>query len=398
MKRLFSGIIVSGFVFLLLLLTAPVQEASSAALKSAADTKLSKATVSVEKGERKKLRLRNRPAGASVSFKSSKPKVAKVTKYGNVYGKRAGKATITVTVKVGNEIKKLKCRVTVTAGKKEKETQMNTAKRINSLYYSYNNSFGDGSYSVELSRTDEGILFTYSEMMTRYEYEPVKMDEVALNALEIICEDRKIEAWNGFHESDDECLDGDGFSLSIGYEDGMLSASGSNAYPDGYYDFITEFKKVCEPYINEIREAARQKYLTKKHEKNITSFMISISNSDYPKDHDIFIRAYIMNGVTTLEYRITLGKDDLYKAGYYHFYGEVPSKRVDFSKLEAIVSKYDLNRLNDITYDETGDEWYQIEYCYGEDYDIGFMGSKPFENYAAVRSELMDFIFGMVEE
>lgn len=48
-----------------------------------------------------------------------------------------------------------------------------------------------------------------------------------------------VEAWDGFDETDQNVLDGDGFWLEIELEDGgTVSAHGTNAYPPNYHEFI----------------------------------------------------------------------------------------------------------------------------------------------------------------
>ena len=72
-------------------------------------TKLSSKKIVLQVGKTKKLKVKNKPAGVKVIWKSSKKKVATVSKKGKVKAKKAGKTTI--TAKVGK--KKYKCRVIV---------------------------------------------------------------------------------------------------------------------------------------------------------------------------------------------------------------------------------------------------------------------------------------------
>ncbi|WP_215724909.1 Ig-like domain-containing protein, partial [Eubacterium ventriosum] len=72
-------------------------------------TRLSSKKIVLQVGKTKKLKVKNKPAGVKVVWKSSKKKVATVSKKGKVKAKKAGKTTI--TAKVGK--KKYKCRVIV---------------------------------------------------------------------------------------------------------------------------------------------------------------------------------------------------------------------------------------------------------------------------------------------
>ena len=72
-------------------------------------TRLSSKKIVLQVGKTKKLKVKNKPAGVKVVWKSSKKKVATVSKKGKVKAKKPGKATI--TAKVGK--KKYKCKVIV---------------------------------------------------------------------------------------------------------------------------------------------------------------------------------------------------------------------------------------------------------------------------------------------
>ena len=72
-------------------------------------TRLSSKKIVLQVGKTKKLKVKNKPAGVKVVWKSSKKKVATVSKKGKVKAKKLGKTTI--TAKVGK--KKYKCKVVV---------------------------------------------------------------------------------------------------------------------------------------------------------------------------------------------------------------------------------------------------------------------------------------------
>ena len=72
-------------------------------------TRLSSKKIVLQVGKTKKLKMKNKPAGVKVVWKSSKKKVATVSKKGKVKAKKPGKTTI--TAKVGK--KKYKCKVIV---------------------------------------------------------------------------------------------------------------------------------------------------------------------------------------------------------------------------------------------------------------------------------------------
>lgn len=90
----------------------PYQPAEAKAKKAA--VKPAKVTISV--GQKKKLKLTRKPAGAKITWKSTNKKVAKVNKKGVVKGKKPGKATIKIKIKPKKgKAYTLKSRVTVKA-------------------------------------------------------------------------------------------------------------------------------------------------------------------------------------------------------------------------------------------------------------------------------------------
>lgn len=103
---------------------------ASAAKKPA----LSSKKVTLKVGQKKTLKVKNKIKGSTYKWKSSKVKVAKVTKKGVVKAVKAGTATITCKVKTKATKKKkaktytLKCKVTVKSKKKPKPTAKPTAK------------------------------------------------------------------------------------------------------------------------------------------------------------------------------------------------------------------------------------------------------------------------------
>ena len=84
--------------------------------------KLNKKNVTLAVGKTQKLKVKNLPKNATVSWKSSKKSVASVSNKGKIKAKKAGKATIRCKVTYGSKRKTLKCKVNVTGKKKNKKS------------------------------------------------------------------------------------------------------------------------------------------------------------------------------------------------------------------------------------------------------------------------------------
>ena len=74
--------------------------------KAAKKLSISKTSISLKKGNSKTLKIKNLKKGRTVTWKSSKPSVAKVTKTGKVTAKKTGTAVITAK-------QTFQCKVTV---------------------------------------------------------------------------------------------------------------------------------------------------------------------------------------------------------------------------------------------------------------------------------------------
>ncbi|MCQ2432382.1 MAG: hypothetical protein MJ175_07250, partial [Clostridia bacterium] len=126
---------------------------------------------------------------------------------------------------------------------------------ITSFRYSYSNPFGGCGYFYKVRR-DEDDRITFTCYMDEYR----DFGEMTCEISDTVCEDlRKILEecdlikWDGFHESDPDVLDGDGFSLDVYFADECsIRASGSNAFPSGYPDFVTRLDALFAPFTEEL--------------------------------------------------------------------------------------------------------------------------------------------------
>lgn len=91
---------------------------------AAAKPKLSEKTLAMSVGDKKTLKVKNKPEGSTVTWSSNKNSVAKVSKKGVVTAKKAGKAVVTCKVKTTKKTYKLKCKITVTSGTALKITKV----------------------------------------------------------------------------------------------------------------------------------------------------------------------------------------------------------------------------------------------------------------------------------
>lgn len=82
-------------------------------VEAAAKPKLAKKSVSIVIGETSKIKVKNVPKGAKITYKSAQKSIATVSKQGNVKGVKSGTAKITVSVKKNAKTTKLAYKVIV---------------------------------------------------------------------------------------------------------------------------------------------------------------------------------------------------------------------------------------------------------------------------------------------
>ncbi len=118
--------------------------------------------------------------------------------------------------------------------------------------------YGTMAYSTEYEwvKTLTGARLTKYEGDWQYNENTEREDCVAAEVeggkelYDEICgllRDNDVTAWDGFNKTDPDVLDGGGFSFSMALEDGsVVSASGSNAYPGGYGNFLNGLRRILD--------------------------------------------------------------------------------------------------------------------------------------------------------
>ncbi len=104
--------------FLMVILMIPT---TGLTVEAAANPKLAKKSVSIVIGGTSKIKVKNAPKGAKITYKSTKKSIATVSKQGKVKGIKSGTTKITVSVKKNSKTTKLTYKVTVKKPKLSKD-------------------------------------------------------------------------------------------------------------------------------------------------------------------------------------------------------------------------------------------------------------------------------------
>lgn len=104
-----------------------------------------------------------------------------------------------------------------------------------SFEYSHSGTSVDQIYSYAVRTEDGRLLADFDLYCGLHDIRGVPLDEEDAAALRALIDECGLWSWSGFSGSSADVLDGESFSLSAGFEDGArLTASGSNAFPEGY--------------------------------------------------------------------------------------------------------------------------------------------------------------------
>ena len=122
------------------------------------------------------------------------------------------------------------------------------------ISFSYSHGSGMGGFEEYMVfKKDNSVILKY-QCMGCFEEENVekKIDAKYLDDLAGIINDYKIAKWDGFDQSDDGVLDGDGFTLKVEYDDKKsIEAHGYMKYPGNY----KEARDVILDKLEEVRNS-----------------------------------------------------------------------------------------------------------------------------------------------
>ena len=110
-------------------------------------------------------------------------------------------------------------------------------------WFSFGGYLPSQTYEVTM---EEGIY-----RLERDDGASCQLEEEAFNNLLSIIDNNDLYAWDGFNESEQYVLDGEGFSLDISFSDGRhIHAHGDNRFPEGYDAVKNEMVKLFDAILD----------------------------------------------------------------------------------------------------------------------------------------------------
>ncbi|MBQ3384485.1 MAG: hypothetical protein IJG59_04640 [Erysipelotrichaceae bacterium] len=274
---------------------------------------------------------------------------------------------------------------------------------LKAFYYSFRNSFGDGSYSCEIVRkeSDEAVISYETFDHSDYGTMEITVNDDILNTLYQLYLKYQAARWSGYSKYDEGVLDGSGFSLSMEFNDGdTMSCSGENCVPEGYREYEKEMREVLKPYFQQLLDRERDRQIAKGIDGELRTAMINYIGNKFGTDRfEMLIHHY--NGKNrNFDVRISSRTGEFIAKGKYNYYYMLPDEDIGFENIKALIEKYnviswyDWNKASANPYE---DEWFQLGFDFGS-MSIQAMGTEHPENYDEFRRELLQYIVEVIRK
>ena len=277
---------------------------------------------------------------------------------------------------------------------------------IASFSYSYGGSIGGDSWSVEIERQENGdntITYNAMEYGDLGELKMTAGSEL-MQELERIYAEHKLYRWEGYSKTDTGVLDGSGFSLFISFNDGSdMSASGDNAWPEGYNAFITDLAQVLAPYLSGMIKDAQQEKIDAGVSGSLDFVMLNyMQHGDSGSDkYEVMItRPHGGGSRKSFDVQIYSESGEFIEPGKYNYYYDLPADELAIEEFAALFEKYDLIRW--YGWDETAEdynnaEWFQLSFSF-ESGEMQAMGTAHPENYDEFRQEALQLLVKTIRD
>ena len=262
------------------------------------------------------------------------------------------------------------------------------------FYYSYNGSIGGNSFSYEVSKRDEGIIFVFEGLEFRHLGEMrTELDEAFLGKLDSLYRECNLRKWDGYSKTNRMVLDGDGFSLRIKFGNGKsISASGSNCTPKGYREFREKMNALFEPLKEKLLDEAKQKKIKEGLKGKIGFAMVNFIQHGKSGSDRYELMLYTPEiRPKNLELRVKSVSGKYFPKGDITLYQPISDVQPYYDMIEEAFRKYDIIKWYD--YDKTAEdynncEWFQLNFGFENGY-FNACGTEHPENYDEFREALI---------
>lgn len=250
-------------------------------------------------------------------------------------------------------------------------------------------------YKYILSRESDGVYFIYDDTKIENKDEmKIGVDEELLDKVRRLFDKYEVEKWNGYSMEARDVVDGDGFGLEIGFDNGeRLYAHGYHKFPKNYSEFQIEIEALLKPYAEDLLQAQRQKLVEQGVKGDISYLMVN-----FIQEGGNSYQFRLSNNDTGQHYNFNLeivSKDGkFFEKGDYQYYATIPLAAINFEGIKELIEKYELitwNGYNDSSKDASNNEQFQISIIF-EEGSINAMGTVKPVNYDDFRNDFLELM------
>ena len=122
---------------------------------------------------------------------------------------------------------------------------------IAAFSYRHTGSSTNEIYSYDVVKEeDSGEIMVNYDLLCGNAVYSFSADDAFIRDVSAIVKEHNLRTWDGFDKRVSGVLDGDGFDLTIRYEDGTeITASGRNCSPDGYSEAARAINDLFREYL-----------------------------------------------------------------------------------------------------------------------------------------------------
>lgn len=250
----------------------------------------------------------------------------------------------------------------------------------------------DDFYIYSLEETENGVRM-YAEIEAGNIIEDIVIEDAVLDRIREIWDIYSVWEWDGFYESNNMVLDGEGFSLTAKFSDNILiSAGGDNSFPPGYSGFRNEIETVFKELIYKYGDI---------YKKTLESDDIYYMFFKVLRGTKEFFKVNAINydeGLVYLDIEIE-GYEEYSPYEEYCFFGY--GQNFPFDEIQKIIRDKNVpawNGWDKVSDVYSGEEWFLMELEYDSEERIYATGQSYPENYDAVKDEILRKFIKYIEE
>ena len=264
--------------------------------------------------------------------------------------------------------------------------------------YNYHASPRGSVYTLEYS--DGEISAEYMDK-PRYGKMISPAPEGFADALEKLCAGHRVDRWNGFDKINKHVLDGSGFGLTVEYADGRrIAASGSNACPRGYGDFVGPMRELFRPEEEKMLEKRRREIISKGVTGDPES-ILAVFKQRGASGYGSMKLMVSKPGIRPYSFELEVKSDgSVFPEGDLRTVdnpGEEALRLDRFGELARSVGLINWFDFHGHTDDPDNSEWFQISFHYA-DGEIGAMGTAKPEGYDVFRRGMFEIAKEIYDE